>query len=80
MLTKYLHEAMKRARYEIIDHGREYYGEIRGFKGVYASATTLEGCREQLSQILEEWVLFRVSRNLPLPRAGRVELRIRKVA
>jgi len=80
MLTRYLREAMRRARYEIIENGEQFYGEIRGFKGVFAAAATLEACREQLEEVLEEWVLFRVSRNLALPKAGRIALHIRKVA
>jgi predicted RNase H-like HicB family nuclease len=33
---------------------------------VYANASTLEACREELREVLEEWILFRVSRNLPV--------------
>jgi predicted RNase H-like HicB family nuclease len=41
-----------------------FYGEIPGFDGVYANADTLEACREELLEVLEEWILFHVSRNL----------------
>jgi predicted RNase H-like HicB family nuclease len=54
-------------------------GEIPGFEGVYANATTLESCREELEEVLEEWILFRVSRNLPLPMVEGVELTIKEV-
>jgi predicted RNase H-like HicB family nuclease len=47
---------------------------------VYANAKTLEDCREQLREVLEEWVLFRVHRNLPLPVIDVIELSIKKVA
>jgi hypothetical protein len=33
-----------------------------------------------LNEVLDEWVLFRVSRNLPLPIVGGIELAIRNVA
>lgn len=52
MLTTYIQAAMRRAVYEILTDN-EYYGEIPGFQGVYASAETLEECREQLQQVLE---------------------------
>ena len=45
-----------------------------------ANAETLEECREQLAEVLEEWILFRVSRNLALPVVEGIELRIREVA
>lgn len=67
MLTSYIRAAMRRAKYEILPDDRTYYGEIPGFKGVYANAKSLEACREELEEVLEEWILFRVSRNLSLP-------------
>ncbi|HQO36703.1 MAG TPA: type II toxin-antitoxin system HicB family antitoxin [bacterium] len=67
MLTQYLHAAMHRAVYEILSDDGSFYGEIPGFNGVYANASTLEACREELNEVLEEWILFRISRNLPLP-------------
>ena len=67
MLLEYIQAALRHADYEILPDDGTYYGEIRECNGVYANATTLEECREQLRQVLEEWVLFRVHRNLPLP-------------
>lgn len=63
MLTTYLKEAMKKARYEILQDDKTFYGEIPGFDGVYANAKTLEACRDELEEVLEEWILFRISRN-----------------
>ena len=80
MLSKYILSAMKKARYEILEDDNTYYGDIPGFKGVYANADTLEDCREELEEVLEEWILFRVSRNLPLPVVEGIELTIKKVA
>ena len=80
MLTSYLRAAMKKARYEILEDDGSYYGEIPGFQGVLANARSLEKCREQLGEVLEEWLVLRVSRNLPLPAAGRIRLRIKAVA
>jgi MPBQ/MSBQ methyltransferase len=56
------------------------YGEIPVCNGVYANASTLEDCREQLEEVLEEWILFRVSRNLPLPVIDGIEITIKEVA
>jgi predicted RNase H-like HicB family nuclease len=80
MLTNYIRAAMRQARYEILPDDGTFYGEIPGFDGVYANADTLEACREELEEVLEEWILFRVSRNLPLPVVEGIELTIKKVA
>ncbi len=76
MLPNYISAAMHRANYEILSDDGTFYGEIPGFDGVYANANTLEACREELEQVLEEWILFRVSKKLPLPKVNGIELTI----
>jgi len=80
MLTKYLETAMRQAKYEILSDDGTFYGEIPGFDGVYANADTLEDCRRELEEVLEEWILVRVSRNLSLPVVDGIELTIKEVA
>lgn len=80
MLTKYIQTAMRTARYEILPDDGTFCGEIAGFEGAYADASTLEGCRDELEEVLEEWILFRLSRNLPLPVIDGIELVINEVA
>ena len=76
MLTSYLRAALHRARYEILGDDGTFYGEIPGFEGVWANAPTLEICRDELEEVLEEWLLFRVSRGLPIPVVDEIELAI----
>ena len=78
MLTDYIRAAMKKARYEILSDDNSYYGEIEGFEGVWANASDLETCREELEEVLEEWILFRVSHNLQLPVVDGLELKIKE--
>jgi len=80
MLSKYILSAMKKARYEILEDDNTYYGDIPGFKGVYANAGTLEDCREELEEVLEEWLFLRISRNLPIPEIDGIKLKIKKIA
>jgi predicted RNase H-like HicB family nuclease len=80
MLTNYMHAALHRARYEIMPDDNSFYGEIPGFDGVYANAATLEECREELAEVLEEWILFRVAKGLSLPIVDGLELTIKEVA
>jgi len=78
MLTKYLEAAMRHAHYEILADDQTYYGEIPPCRGVYASAPTLEKCRSELAQVLEDWVLFRIYKNLPLPKIDGIKLTVKK--
>jgi len=80
MLSEYLRAAMRHAKYELLSEDGSFYGEIPDFQGVYANQATLESCREQLEEVLEEWVLFRVSRNLELPVVDGLKIEIKKVA
>ncbi len=58
---------MGKAKYEIVADDSSFYGEIAGFDGVYANAPTREECREMLEEVLEGWILLRVSLHYPLP-------------
>ena len=80
MLTKYIQTTLRHAKYEILDDDGSFYGEIPACNGVYANASTLEECREQLEEVLEEWILFRIYKNIPLPVVDGIELKINEVA
>lgn len=79
MLIEYIQAALRHAKYEILPDDGSYYGEIPECNGVYANAGTLENCRQELLEILEEWVLFRIHKNLPLPVIDCIELSIKEV-
>lgn len=58
MLTDYIRAALQHARYEIMPDSGTYYGNIPGFQGVWANAPTLEVCRAELQEVLEDWILL----------------------
>ena len=78
MLTEHLKAAMAKAHYELLGGGEGFYGEIPGFQGVLAQADTLEACRNELAGTLEDWLLFRVSRQLPIPVLEGLDLSIKE--
>lgn len=80
MLVKYIDAAMKRAHYEILEDDRSFYGEVKECEGVYANAPTLEECRKELEQTLEDWILFRVSKQMELPKLDGIDLSVKDVA
>lgn len=75
MLTGYISAAMRRATYEILPDGT-IYGQIPGFQGVYASADTLESCREQLQEVLEGWIVLGLHLGHALPEVEGISLTI----
>jgi len=73
MLIGYLQAAMRRAKYEILEDGA-FYGEIPGFQGVFANADNLEDCRQQLQEVLEEWLVLGLRMGHPLPVVDNIAL------
>jgi predicted RNase H-like HicB family nuclease len=59
MITQYIQAQFKKATYKILEDGI-YFGEIPGLKGVWASGKTLEICRQELQEVLEEWILLKL--------------------
>lgn len=47
---------------------------------MYANAPMLEQCRSELEQALEDWVLFRIYKNVSLPKIDGIKLAIKKEA
>lgn len=75
MLTEYIDEALRRARYELIDDAETpYYGEVPDLPGVWACAGTLEDCRRELKEVIEGWILVSIRCSLDIPRLGEAEI------
>jgi len=64
----------------MIDSSEPFYGEIPDCQGVWATGKTLEECREELEAALEDWILFRVSRQLAVPVIDGIDLTVGEVA
>jgi predicted RNase H-like HicB family nuclease len=79
MLTEYIQAALQRAKYEIFPEDQTYYGEIPGFQGVWANRDTLEACREELREVLEDWLLLRLRSDHALPVVDGISLAVERV-
>ena len=79
MLTNYIEAAMHKAHYEILPDGEGYFGNIPDLQGVWANAETLEACREELREVLEEWILIGLKMGHSIPQIDGNELRVKKV-
>ncbi len=80
MLTAYINAAMRSAHYEILEGGEGYVGKISGLQGVWANADTLEACRDELREVLEEWIILGLKMNHHIPVIDGIELNFEKVA
>ena len=66
MIQDFLASNLNKARYEIIDGGKRFYGEIKNLRGVWAVGKTLEECRYNLMTTIEGWLIIRLKKNLPI--------------
>jgi len=66
MICEYLDRAMEKAVFDVLDDGT-IVGEVPPLQGVLATAPTKEACRKQLVDVIEGWILVRVSRGLDIP-------------
>ena len=53
MITRYVEKALRRARYVQVEGGT-YCATVPGLPGVITTAPTLEGCRDQLVEVIED--------------------------
>lgn len=79
-LTAYINAALRKAHYEILPEGEGYIGVIEGLQGVWAQADTLEECREELREVLEEWIVLGLGMGHPLPTLDGITPTIQEVA
>ena len=79
MIRQYVEEALRGARYDKLEDGT-FYGEVPRLRGVLATAEMLEECRNQLAEVVEEWVLVRVAQGLGVPALRNVTVRVKKAS
>jgi predicted RNase H-like HicB family nuclease len=73
MLTQYIQQALRHAKYELMENGR-FFGRIPDCAGLWAEAATLEECREELQSTLEDWLLLGLQLGHQLPVIDGIDL------
>ncbi len=66
MIEEYQNAGMKLAKYKLLEDN-SFYANIPEAPGVWANAGTLEECRDELREVLEDWVLLGVARGHEIP-------------
>jgi predicted RNase H-like HicB family nuclease len=66
MLLQYIHKAMTKAQYKRLEDGI-WFAEIPGFQGVWSNADSVEECRQELMEVLEEWLILKIRDRESIP-------------
>lgn len=66
MISQFIYKKLAEAKYKILENG-SYFGEIPGLRGVWASAKTLEKCREELQEVFEDWLVLKIKDGDKIP-------------
>ena len=74
MIAEYVNAAMDHAQFETLEDGT-VYGEIPGLQGVWSEAATITESREELEEVLKEWIDLRLARDLPIPKVDGISVK-----
>jgi predicted RNase H-like HicB family nuclease len=77
MIVRYIEKALARARYEQLEDG-SLCATVSGLRGVIAVGRSVEECRRELAEVVEQWVLVRIARRLNVPKLGGVVVKVRR--
>ena len=75
MLLAYMSKAIEQAEYKRLED-RSWFAEIPGFPGVWANGATVEVCRQELLEVLEEWLVLKLRDRDPIPAIDGVQIPI----
>jgi predicted RNase H-like HicB family nuclease len=79
MIIEYCQKAIENAQYKKLDDDT-WFAEIPGFKGVWANSETVEGCRNELISVLEEWLILKLIDKNQVPEVDGLKLEISEEA
>ncbi|MCC7201170.1 MAG: type II toxin-antitoxin system HicB family antitoxin [Nitrospirae bacterium] len=78
MLIEYIYAVMEKAEYKKLDD-ESWFAEIPGFDGVWANSKTVEECRKELIEVLEEWIIIKLKDKDTLPLVKDIDINIKEV-
>ncbi len=74
MMTEYIEMAMRKATFENLEDGT-IYAEIPGFRGVWAEGDKIPEVRQELREVLQEWIELRLPKDLDIPKVGGIDVK-----
>lgn len=76
MIQDYLNASLRKANYKRLERG-EWFAEIPGYEGVWATGVTVEECRHELMEVWEEWLILKIRDGDPIPDAEGIEIKVK---
>ena len=73
LLAEYIEISIKDAVITLLCDGT-YFAEIPGFQGAWANADSPEECRQEMKEVLEDWILLGIKLGHQIPLAGTIDL------
>ncbi len=78
MISEYIQKALEKAHYKILEDGT-WFAEVPVFHGVWANGNTVEDCRNELMEVLEEWLILKIRDGDQIPEIDGTTIRIKEV-
>lgn len=76
MLTAYIQAALRRARCEWLPDDKTYYCDISGLPGVWSTGATEADARDELRDVLEDWIAVGLTLHQDFPILDGIEIRV----
>lgn len=73
MMAEYIDMAMRDATFESLEDGT-VYGEIPGFRGVWSEGDTISEARQELREVLQEWIELRLPKGRDIPKVDGIDV------
>ena len=67
---------MEKAEYEVIDNPDPYYAHVPGLVGVWATGKSFEECRNELIEVIEEWIVAKLQWGQTIPPMGGLSISV----
>jgi len=66
-ITNYIENLLRKAQYEYDKETKSWCASVKDLPGAYAQADTVEEVREQLAEVIEDYVLVSIREKQSLP-------------
>lgn len=66
-ISSYIENFLKKAKYEYDEETKSWCASVKDLPGVYAQADSVEETREQLAEVIEEYILISLQERRTLP-------------
>ena len=66
MILEYCQKALGKTQYKQLEDG-SWFAEIPGYEGVWANGKSVEECRNEILEVLEEWLVLKLRDEDPSP-------------